>query len=248
MSIDPLMVSQGCLCVASVFLGSLLWRTTRDVTRSMAKLSELEESSRKFSLLEPLYCMDTLTGLRTGRVFTDALAHALRNGAVALLLIELDDFERYNRINYKQGGDEALRKSACTIRSALRRRADHDSVYRPDSNRESFAVLLRGVGVDTAAAIAQQIGSMLCSIGQSASIGVCIVASHDKCSHQELLDAADGERRRAKSSGRNRVCIAAWQHLGAKPEAGKQICAPRSVVVDHNQRIQTGPRALRALG
>ena len=67
--------------------------------------------------LEDLSYRDYQTGLRSVRLLDDDLALLGRTEApVALLLVDLDDFRRFNELGYRLHGDRALLDAATTIR------------------------------------------------------------------------------------------------------------------------------------
>ena len=79
--------------------------------------------------LEDLSYRDYQTGLRSVRLLDDDLALLGRTEApIALVLVDLDDFRRFNELGYRSHGDRALLDAATTIRRTIRRAGDR--IYR----------------------------------------------------------------------------------------------------------------------
>ena len=68
---------------------------------------------RRVRRLEVLSVHDWQTGLRSGRLYDDDAALLCRSSCkVAVLLIDLDDFRRFNERGYREEGDRALQTVA----------------------------------------------------------------------------------------------------------------------------------------
>ncbi len=83
--------------------------------------------------LEDLSYRDYQTGLRSGRLLDEDLALLGRTEApIALLLVDLDDFGRFNAVGYRSHGDRALLLAATTIWRTLQRcgRSDLSDAHR----------------------------------------------------------------------------------------------------------------------
>ncbi|MBB5202904.1 diguanylate cyclase (GGDEF)-like protein [Inhella inkyongensis] len=155
---------------------------------------------------------DALTGLLNRRSL-DALLQAGLSGPVprqmALLMLDIDHFKQINDRHGHACGDAALRAFADRVRAQLRD-GDHCARY----GGEEFVVLLPGASRERAVEIAERLrlavqGQPLLSqplVDNTVSIGVSVVAPMDQPAH--LLERADAALYRAKSEGRNRVCVA----------------------------------------
>ena len=87
--------------------------------------------------LEDLSYRDYQTGLRSVRLLDDDLALLGRTAApIALVLVDLDDFGRFNELGYRSHGDQALLDAATTIRRTLARSGDR--IYRMHTAGDEF--------------------------------------------------------------------------------------------------------------
>lgn len=160
---------------------------------------------------------DMLTGVRNRRNFMDMaerdLALARRTGQpLAAMMLDMDNFKKINDDFGHAAGDEALRKVGEVLRSELR---NVDIVGRYGG--EEFCVMLSDTATDVARQSAERIrksveNSLLMAgnvrVPLTLSIGIAGMSVHDDTSLQHLLDSADRALYRAKSAGRNRICIA----------------------------------------
>ncbi|MCW2996369.1 MAG: hypothetical protein JWQ18_3864 [Conexibacter sp.] len=133
-------------------------------------------------------------------------AHAT-DGAIALVVYDLDRFKSVNDQLGHDRGDAVLRDTAHLLRRHLRA---FDLVYRLGG--EEFAVVLPGVGVAEALEIAQRQRE---SIEEARPGGVSITVSGGVASARgeavawdTLFQRADAALLRAKREGRNRIAIA----------------------------------------
>jgi diguanylate cyclase len=153
---------------------------------------------------------DPLTGLANQRGLQQALdqAGALANAegrSLALLIIDLDDFRRYNTLWGHLVGDAALQAFARAIRGAMRGR---HCIARVGG--EEFAVLLPDVGESEARTVAAHIHEAI-AVGSgglpspfTASIGIGIYPN-DVPDAFSLYAVADTAMTMAKKSGKNRT-------------------------------------------
>jgi diguanylate cyclase (GGDEF)-like protein len=133
-------------------------------------------------------------------------AHAT-DGAIALVVYDLDRFKSVNDDLGHDRGDAVLRDTAHLLRRHLRA---FDLVYRLGG--EEFAVVLPGVGVAEAMEIAQRQRE---SIEEARPGGVAITISGGVASArgsdvawETLFHRADAALLRAKREGRNRIVVA----------------------------------------
>jgi diguanylate cyclase (GGDEF)-like protein len=133
-------------------------------------------------------------------------AHAT-DGAIALVVYDLDRFKSVNDQLGHDRGDAVLRDTAHLLRRHLRA---FDLVYRLGG--EEFAVVLPGVGVVEAVEIAQRQRE---SIEEARPGGVAITISGGVASArgtavewETLFQRADAALLRAKREGRNRIAMA----------------------------------------
>ena len=168
--------------------------------------------------LRTLSRLDPLTSLSNRRALDDRLGYEVarhrRHGrAFALLVLDLDEFKRVNERFGHAGGDELLRDTARSLRSAVREQdtvarlgGDEFCVLAPETDREEAghlearlreAVARATVGFD----------------GLSGSVG-CAVFPDDGANAVAMMAAADAaqaedKRQRRKERGRHPIRAAA---------------------------------------
>jgi diguanylate cyclase (GGDEF)-like protein len=148
---------------------------------------------------------DGLTGLANRRTFDAALSAELARaeGTFAVAIIDLDYFKRVNDTLGHLVGDEVLRRTAATLRTASRA---SDLVARYGG--EEFAMVIPNVARGEAAEVGERIRSAIAGSGGeppiTCSIGIAIWPE-DGSSAEALLGTADQALYRAKQGGRNRV-------------------------------------------
>ncbi len=162
------------------------------------------------------------------------LAHCVeREVPAAIVLVDLDHFKRINDTHGHLTGDVVLKQVADILVRELR---GYDAVGRYGG--EEFIALLPGVSDQAAVAIGerirQRIGSNLHaeSVPVTVSVGVAIGQARQDPSLEDIIDAADTALYRAKTAGRNRVCLAAPAQLTVWAPGAGQV--PR--------RLPTAPR------
>lgn len=165
---------------------------------------------------------DHLTGLLNRRRFDEMLAfefrRAWRNGTpLALVMVDIDHFKRYNDHYGHQAGDECLRHVGGALRSTLRRGGDMAARY----GGEEFVLLLPDTDEPGAAVVADTVVEAVRALNLPHSInqpprvtvsaGVSALTHRDfeqpNATHQ-LVAMADRMLYRAKDLGRNQVACA----------------------------------------
>jgi diguanylate cyclase (GGDEF)-like protein len=179
--------------------------------RSLQKLLVKKSRSLRRQALK-----DALTGVANRRQFDIRLNwefnRAIDEGAsLALVMLDVDYFKKYNDRYGHPAGDECLKLVAACV-SGGRRRSD-DLAARLGG--EEFAILLPNTGLRGAIAVAEAIRKSVAAhrmthvAGASHSVtiscGVHAVVPVEGMSVAELMDAADRALYLAKTSGRNRV-------------------------------------------
>jgi diguanylate cyclase (GGDEF)-like protein len=164
-----------------------------------------EEVERRRSTEEDLRELcerDALTGLLNRRAWDMALTSSLRKRRepMYVALIDLDCFKAFNDRYGHPAGDALLRRAAVAWRGALR---TSDVLARYGG--EEFAVLLAGIGTESAMEIIERVREA--TVGeQTVSIGVAIWDGRE--STDGLVCRADNALYEAKRAGRNRVVLA----------------------------------------
>lgn len=191
----------------------------REMIKRMQRERELEKLARK---LERMSNQDGLTGLANRRCFDDTLVREwVRNGRednpVALLMIDIDHFKKYNDSLGHVDGDACLCSVAKAIQSVIHRPGDLLARY----GGEEFAIILPNTDYDGAKTVAAKIHSRLAeiklthpdsSVCGTVTVSIGITAGTPTCgtTPDHLVKAADAALYQAKHSGRNRteaVCL-----------------------------------------
>ncbi|NVZ08840.1 PleD family two-component system response regulator [Allochromatium humboldtianum] len=173
---------------------------------------------RKTDLLDSLASLDGLTHIPNRRRFDEALklewARAAREGtSLAVAMLDVDYFKPYND-HYGHGrGDECLRRVADALSARLQRPADLAARY----GGEEFVLLLPDTDAAGALALAESCRaavSALCiphdysAAADHVTLSIGVAATQPPSDGASLLLArADEALYRAKSEGRNRVCV-----------------------------------------
>lgn len=196
---------------------SYLAHTERDAALKQLgdTLRKLEESNQELARLSRL---DGLTGLPNRRVFDETLEHEWRRLArerapLALVLLDVDFFKKYNDSHGHVSGDECLRNVASAIGRCARRPADVSARY----GGEEFAVVLPNTHAEGACHVAERIRAEVERLGLvhdgrgdgagivTVSAGVACVIPAASSPRVHLIETADAGLYEAKRTGRNRV-------------------------------------------
>jgi diguanylate cyclase (GGDEF)-like protein len=186
---------------------------------------DVEKSSRETflerALIGELLARDSLTGLKNRRSFDDHLQRvwqqALRDRCpIAVCMIDVDHFKRYNDALGHQAGDVALRGVAKLIQEFARRPLDLAARY----GGEEFALILYDLSPVGAQSIAERLLNRVRTerFGQGAaastlelkltiSIGVAQVPPVAGRTPQGAVQLADEALYEAKRAGRNRIVV-----------------------------------------
>jgi diguanylate cyclase (GGDEF)-like protein len=160
---------------------------------------------------------DGLTALYNRRRFDEHLTtmwrQAQREGTtLALLLVDIDFFKRFNDRNGHQAGDECLRGVAAALQRSARRPLDFVARY----GGEEFAIVLYDPSREYVRELATRIHGGVAGLGiphgdsdvgpaVTVSIGTAFVAPTLERSMQGLVQLADEALYEAKGDGRNRT-------------------------------------------
>ena len=154
---------------------------------------------------------DALTSLHNRRYFDAQLEQSFaraRDGAIALLIIDIDHFKQINDSHGHARGDAVLIELGNLLRHSAPRGA---TVCR--FGGEEFSIILPFGDEARAAQTAEDIrraveAQFKSGLGVTVSIGVASSASQSYGNESEFFHAADEALYRAKSMGRNRVELA----------------------------------------
>jgi two-component system cell cycle response regulator len=156
---------------------------------------------------------DALTGLRNRRYVRRHLEGILRQGAAAVLMLDVDRFKAVNDTHGHAAGDAVLREIAERVRAHIRA---SDVVARYGG--EEFLVVMAATGEEEAQVVGERLRAAIDSapilaegrlLQVTASVGVA--AGEVGSPVDALLAAADDALYRAKKLGRNRVETATQQ-------------------------------------
>ena len=194
-------------------VGLVMYRLSRRLGERGRELRELN------ARLQALSHTDALTGVGNRRLFDQRLheewQRARRHGwNVALVMIDVDHFKRFNDRHGHQEGDACLRAVAQALQRCARRASDLVARY----GGEEFALILPHTSLADAAIVAERClaavdaaavphGDSPAAAYVTISIGVASVAldSTSDDDVERLLRAADQALYRAKDTGRHRV-------------------------------------------
>ena len=171
------------------------------------------QNARTYEAMERQAISDGLTGIHNYRHFQESLhaevSRAARYGDhFCLLMMDLDHFKAVNDTIGHQKGDDVLRAVAGVLRSCSR-----ESDYLARYGGEEFTMILPRTTLDEAETLAERIRASVALLDPghpdlhvTMSIGVSAFPESAKDS-DGVLGAADAALLRAKSRGRNRVCL-----------------------------------------
>jgi len=162
---------------------------------------------------------DGLTGLYNRIAFDECLnsrwSNAQREGdMVAMILIDIDYFKRYNDEHGHRGGDDCLRKVAQALARCARRPLDYAARY----GGEEFAIILYDTTPEyleelsmrihaEVSALAIRHGASDVSDRVTVSVGMAFVVPQMERSAGGIVQAADEALYQAKTRGRNQTFV-----------------------------------------
>lgn len=173
------------------------------------------------ALIRELLARDSLSGLYNRRTFDEHLLRvwqqALRDQrSIAVCMIDVDHFKRYNDAFGHQAGDMALRTVAKLIQEVARRPLDLAARY----GGEEFAVIFYDLAPSDVQAIAERLIKVVqakritpnealskTKLDLTISIGVGLISPTVGRTPQGAVQLADEALYEAKHSGRNRLVV-----------------------------------------
>ncbi len=199
-------------------IGAIGWLLIRAMSRRSAVENELRLTQQRLlesnQRLESLAMHDALTGLANRRCFDEALTQEIRtahrNGTtLALLMIDIDHFKRYNDTYGHPAGDACLQQMATLLSSCIRRPRDllaryggeEMAVILPDTDNDGAAVVARLILERLALQPVPHKGSPFGHV--TASIGIACSDGTALDSPPSLIERADQALYIAKQAGRN---------------------------------------------
>lgn len=153
--------------------------------------------------LEEISVYDPQTGLRSGRLFENECAILCRGpNPVAVLLIDLDDFRRYNERGYREAGDQALKKAADVLSKTLRKA---DRLYRLHTAGDEFVCCFAVRTARDAYRQAERLRGALSVAQIPGSVGIAFAKTAEKRDPAHLLQIAAQNKDEAKKQGGNAI-------------------------------------------
>lgn len=191
----------------------------------------LMESLHKYSGYQTLAGVDGLTQLANRRTFDEALLAEWNRAAraslpLSVIMIDIDNFKKYNDHYGHQEGDTCIRQVAATLARSMRRSGDLVARY----GGEEFAIVLYQMARDEAADFAEQVCRAVADLDLphalneqghvTISLGGATCIPHSQDNPANLVKAADDALYEAKLAGRDQV---RWRSLvPGRERAGAQ--------------------------
>ena len=195
-----------------VILACLPVMVLHTLSVSLVSYRLIRRVSRQNQLLDELRRIDALTGLYDRGHWQEQAEATLRrhhatDEPACLVMLDIDHFKQINDQHGHTVGDEVLRAMARIVLSNVRA-TDCAGRYGGDE----FAIVLRGMHLDGATAVAHRIREQVQALQLhdmpglqfTTSMGVA-TADHRHSSLRAWTNAADAELYQAKAAGRNRV-------------------------------------------
>ncbi len=199
-----------CLLIISVTVTGMVACSTLERIDRQGWLRALRMQVQSYS--------DPLTGLLNRRYFFEEGARQINSAdpsdlPIAMLMLDIDYFKKYNDHLGHPQGDRCLRKVASAANPQLRHPLDINARL----GGEEFAVLLFSCDQEHALVAAEAIRESVAALDiehpgsplgrVSISVGVSVTNETDQSNLDTLLLAADRALYRAKNGGRNRVSL-----------------------------------------
>ena len=183
--------------------------------RVAERTEQLEDANRKLATLS---ITDGLTGLSNRRHFDDVLrtecARATRVGQpLAVVMLDVDYFKRFNDRHGHQAGDACLIRVAQALAAGMRRAGDLTARY----GGEEFSMVLPNTGADEARQIGDALRRAIEELAiphasadaaqVTISVGIAVQSPPGAADPDALLRLADAALYHAKDAGRNCVVL-----------------------------------------
>lgn len=200
------------LAAANLHLEERVGERTKELAQANLALVDVNRQ------LELLSRTDKLLGIANRRYFDDKLEEEWRRAMrekkpLALLMIDVDCFKRYNDTYGHQIGDNCLQSIAKATASALHRQGDLLARY----GGEELVIILPNTDLNGANVVASNVCAKVSGLHikhtassvtdhVTVSIGAASAIPDKQTNTVSLVNAADGALYAAKEGGRNRVC------------------------------------------
>lgn len=171
--------------------------------------------------LKRVALVDQLTGVGNRRKYEEEIRRCWNicwreHMPLAVLLLDIDHFKKYNDHYGHQGGDECLATVAGAIQTSLKRPLDSVSRY----GGEEFVCILPFTPLEGASQLGESVCEGVRKLGLvhaesvvgivTVSIGISAVVPVSEEGHLALIELADSQLYQAKRLGRDRCCAAPY--------------------------------------
>jgi diguanylate cyclase (GGDEF)-like protein len=207
----------GVIAIAKRSAGAFSAESERMLTVIASHAAVAIRNAQLYQASQQLAITDGLTGVYNRRYFQRQLESEFRRAprfgySVAMMLLDIDHFKRFNDTHGHLLGDQVLRSVGQILRDSTR---ETDVVARYGG--EEFAVILPETTIEQALEVAKRVRKNLARhpfwgrgqtpVQVTASIGIAAsLASEIK--PEELIDLSDAALYEAKHGGRDRICVA----------------------------------------
>jgi len=193
--------------------------------RVAERTAQLEEANRKLATLS---ITDGLTGLANRRRFDEVLRTECARGArlkqaLAVVMLDVDHFKKFNDHYGHQAGDACLIRVAHALAAGSQRAGDLVARY----GGEEFSIVLPNTGDDEARGIGEALRGAIEALGivhpganagqVTVSVGIAVQPARLAGDPDALMRLADAALYRAKHAGRNRVVVSEDRSFGSAP-------------------------------
>lgn len=191
--------------------------SVQDISERKMVEESLRESEQKY---KEMSITDSLTKLYNSRHFFRQLKTEIERSEryghpLSVMLLDIDDFKRYNDTYGHLEGDNALLVIADVIRKNLR---STDNGFR--FGGEEFTVILPETDIDEALEVAERLRRNIANAWLSplSKLKCCVTASIGVSRYEPgelistLLGRTDKAMYSAKEKGKNRVCVEIYEH------------------------------------
>jgi diguanylate cyclase (GGDEF)-like protein len=186
------------------FYAGMMWEATLLSFAVSLRNHQVQTDRDRF---ERLAYIDGLTGVANRRTFDEELERlwAIARRAqtpVAIAMIDIDFFKRFNDERGHQRGDDCLRRVAIACAATLHRANDTFARY----GGEEFAAILYDTDDENAMILGERMRAAVAAEGDvTISVGACATVPRKDEKPEDLLGRADAALYRAKEGGRNCV-------------------------------------------
>ncbi len=208
----------GIIVVDNIFSGAPITKDNLRILNMFADHAALAiENSRLYEKTVHLSRTDWLTGLWNTRYFNEMLDSALSKARteedhLGLLMIDIDNFKKYNDSLGHQKGDHAIKRVAHILNGSSRKT---DFVCRYGG--EEFCIIMAGIDKKDGEMIGERLRRRVEEIFKeddsipeelklTVSLGLSTFPS-DGDSKDDLIHKADSALYNAKHTGKNRTCV-----------------------------------------